>query len=53
MVNRKIVRCLLDEVNANELLRKFCLRGIVFSGGKLIFDGKIEEALSFYEEYDH
>ena len=39
--------------HSTELLRKFCLRGIVFSGGKLIFDGKIEEALSFYEEYDH
>ena len=39
--------------HSTELLRKFCLRGIVFSGGKLIFDGEIEEALSFYEEYDH
>ena len=34
-----------------ELLRRFCLRGIVFSGGNLIFDGDIEEALDFYEKY--
>lgn len=39
--------------HSNELLRRFCLRGIVFSSGKLIFDGKIEEALTFYEEYSH
>lgn len=39
--------------HSTELLRKFCLRGIVFTGGKLIFDGEIEEALSFYEEYNH
>ena len=39
--------------HSNELLRKFCLRGIVFSSGKLIFDGGIEEALTFYEEHSH
>ncbi len=39
--------------HSSELLRKFCIRGIVFSSGKLIFDGKIEEALTFYEEYSH
>ena len=39
--------------HSNELLRRFCLRGIVFSSGKLIFDGKIEEALTFYEEHSH
>ncbi len=37
--------------HSKELLRKFCLRGLVFSSGKLIFDGDIEEALAFYEEY--
>ena len=37
--------------HSTELLRRFCLRGIVFSGGNLIFDGNIEEALDFYEKY--
>ena len=36
--------------HSSELLRRFCFRGIVFSGGKLIFDGDIEEALKFYDE---
>ena len=39
--------------HSKELLRKFCLRGIVFSGGKLVFDGEIEEAFAFYEEYNY
>ena len=38
--------------HSKELLRKFCLRGIVFSSGKLVFDGEIEEALNFYDEYN-
>ena len=36
--------------HSKELLRKFCLRGIVFSSGKLVFDGEIEEALNFYDK---
>ena len=39
--------------HSNELLRKFCVRGIVFSGGKLVFDGEIEEALDFYDKSDY
>ena len=35
--------------HSSELLRRFCLRGIVFASGKVIFDGTIEEALKFYE----
>ena len=35
--------------HSSELLRRFCLRGIVFASGKIIFDGTIEEALIFYE----
>ena len=38
--------------HSDELLRRFCLRGIVFNGGKLIFDGNIEEALKFYEKFN-
>ena len=37
--------------HSTELLKRFCLRGIVFSGGNLIFDGNIEEALDFYEKF--
>ena len=37
--------------HSTELLRRFCLRGLVFSGGNLIFDGNIEEALNFYEKF--
>mgnify|MGYP003348912221 CR=1 FL=1 len=36
--------------HSTELLRKFCSRGIVFSSGKIVFDGGIEEALNFYEK---
>ena len=39
--------------HSKELLRKFCLRGIVFSSGKLVFDGELEEALDFYEKSDY
>ena len=37
--------------HSTELLRRFCMRGIVFSGGNLIFDGDINEALDFYEKF--
>ena len=33
----------------NSLLERFCKRGLVFSSGKIIFDGKLKEALSFYK----
>ena len=36
--------------HSKELLRQFCFRGIVFSSGKLVFDGELEEALNFYEK---
>ena len=36
--------------HSNSLLRRFCERGLVFSGGSIIFDGKLEDALSFYDE---
>ena len=39
--------------HSQELLRKFCLRGIVFSSGKLVFDGELEEALNFYEKSNY
>ncbi len=36
--------------HSNSLLRRFCTRGLVFSMGSIIFDGKLEDALSFYDE---
>ncbi len=39
--------------HSKELLRQFCLRGIVFSSGKLVFDGELEEALNFYEKSNY
>ena len=39
--------------HSKELLRKFCLRGIVFSSGKLVFDGALEQALTFYDNFNN
>lgn len=35
--------------HSNDLLRKICNKGLVFEGGRLVFQGVIEEALSHYE----
>ncbi len=32
------------------LLRMFCTRGLVFSCGKVVYDGKLEDALNFYAQ---
>ena len=34
----------------NNLLKAFCSRGLIFDKGKIIFDGKINDAIDFYEE---
>lgn len=34
--------------HSNELLEKFCKRGIVFSKGTIIYDGELKDALDFY-----
>ena len=34
--------------HSDGLLRQFCHRGLVFSQGQIIFDGPIEESLSYY-----
>ncbi len=36
--------------HSKSLLRRFCTRGLVFSSGAIIFDGNLEDALSFYDE---
>jgi len=39
---------LLLASHSDELLRQFCTRGLVFNQGKIVMDGELEEALSFY-----
>ena len=36
--------------HSDELLKQFCGRGLVFKGGEIIFDGKLEEALKYYHD---
>ena len=36
--------------HSNELLKKFCERGIVFNKGSIVFDGSINEAIKFYKK---
>jgi len=33
------------------LLRQFCRRGLVFSQGQILFDGPLDESLSFYHDH--
>ena len=33
-----------------DLLKKFCSRGLVFSCGNIVYDGKLNDALNFYAE---
>lgn len=36
--------------HSDELLKQFCSRGIIFKQGRIIYDGQINDALSFYHE---
>ena len=36
--------------HSEELLKKFCKRGLVFDKGTIVFDGKLSDALDFYHE---
>ena len=36
--------------HSEELLRQFCTRGIVFSNGRIVFDGELNNALEYYHE---
>ena len=33
-----------------ELLMKFCSRGLVFNHGEVVYDGILEDALNYYGE---
>ena len=39
---------LLLASHSDELLRRFCRRGLVFDGGRLVFSGPLETALDYY-----
>jgi len=41
---------LLLASHANELLRQFCTRGLVFHQGEIVCDAPLEEALAFYND---
>jgi lipopolysaccharide transport system ATP-binding protein len=41
---------LLLASHSNDLLRQFCVRGLVFDQGEIVCDAPLEEALSFYHE---
>lgn len=39
---------LLLASHSNELLRRFCSRGLVFDSGRLVFSGQLENAMEYY-----
>ena len=36
--------------HSDTLLKEFCTRGLVFDNGSIVFDGNIDEALTFYNQ---
>jgi len=42
---------LLLASHSEDLLRRFCGRGLVFNGGRLLYSGPIDQALSYYHEH--
>jgi len=36
--------------HSDTLLRRFCKRGLVFTQGQIVFDGSLEESLTYYHE---
>jgi ABC-type polysaccharide/polyol phosphate transport system ATPase subunit len=42
---------LLLASHSDELLKQFCQRGLVFSQGKVVYDGCIEKSLSYYHDH--
>ena len=39
--------------HSEELLRQFCIRGIVFNHGSIVYDGNLDEALNYYHASDY
>lgn len=41
---------LIISSHSTDLLKRFCTRGLVFSNGSIVYDGTLDDALSFYNE---
>ncbi len=39
--------------HSEELLKKFCTRGIVFNHGSIVYDGELDQALNYYHASDY
>ena len=39
--------------HSEELLRKFCTRGLVFNHGSIVYDGVLDDAINFYHTNDY
>ncbi len=39
--------------HSEELLKQFCNRGLVFSHGKIVYDGPLDAALNYYHTHDY
>jgi lipopolysaccharide transport system ATP-binding protein len=39
--------------HSDDLLQRFCTRGLVFSEGMIVFDGPLDAALSYYQNHIH
>ena len=39
--------------HSEELLKQFCNRGIVFSHGSIVYDGRLDAALNYYHTHDY
>ena len=39
--------------HSEELLKKFCFRGIVFNHGSVVYDGPLDAALNYYHTHDY
>ena len=35
--------------HSKEILKKFCVRGLVFSKGTIVYDGELQDAIDFYD----
>jgi len=46
----KTVGTLIFASHSDDLLKRFCTRGLVFEKGTIVFDGTLEDALDFYHE---
>ena len=39
--------------HSEELLKQFCVRGLVFNHGSIVYDGTLDAALNYYHTHDY